>query len=244
MDHQQLCNAMARRIGEPITVDLAKEILAEAKAAQDRIDQEAAAKRCAEHAGVRKFLKISTGVEVMPLLLAIERRPQLWREDTYLRDYPQGPFGEVETIMLRFPVKTVHQTEEELANHLSRYDQHENIDYPAYRILPEARPIVMSLMSFVGGERLGRVMINKIKPGGRVFPHADTPVHADYWDRFHVVLQSSPGVRFRCGDEEVYMATSEVWWFQNAIEHEVVNNSGIDRIHMIVDIRTSQGPSA
>lgn len=143
--------------------------------------------------------------------------------------------------MLRFPQKTVHETEEELQNHLSRYDQHENFDYPAYRLLPEARPIVMNLMHYVGGERLGRVMVNKIKPGGRVFPHADTPVHADYWDRFHVVLQSSPGVRFRCGDEEVYMATGETWWFQNAIEHAVENNSATDRIHMIVDIRTSAG---
>ena len=98
----------------------------------------------------------------------------------------------------------------------------------------------MSLMSYVGGERLGRVMINKIAPGGRVFPHADTPVHANYWDRFHVVLESQPGVDFRCGDEHVYMEPGSVWWFQNAIEHEVVNKSPGDRIHLIVDIRTSK----
>jgi hypothetical protein len=33
------------------------------------------------------------------------------------------------------------------------------------------------------------------------------------------------------------MRTGEVWWFNNAIEHEVVNNSADDRIHLIVDIR-------
>jgi hypothetical protein len=189
---------------------------------------------------MRNFHLLDRGIDVMPLLHSIWRRPHLWREDTYLRDYPQGPFAEIETIMLRFPVKTVHETEEELKNHLSQYDQHENVDYPPYKLLPEARPIVMGLMARVGGERLGRVMINKMIPGGRIFPHADTPVHAEYWDRYHVVLQSTPGCIFRCGDEQVHMKTGEVWWFQNAIEHEVLNNGTDDRIHMIVDIRTSR----
>lgn len=189
---------------------------------------------------MNNFQRITSGVDVMPLLLAIKRRPELWKEDTYLRDYPQGPFGEIESIMLRFPVKTVHETEEELKDHLSRYDQHENVDYPAYKLLTDARPIVMNLMHYVGGERLGRVMINKIAPGGRIFPHADTPEHADYYSRFHVVLQSQPGVVFRSGDEHAYMGTGEIWWFDNKKEHEVINNSADDRIHMIVDIRTSR----
>jgi hypothetical protein len=95
-------------------------------------------------------------------------------------------------------------------------------------------------MAYVHGERLGRVMINKIAPGGVIYPHADTPEHAEYYSRFHIVLQSQPGVVFRAGDEQVYMATGEVWWFDNKQEHEVINNSADDRIHMIVDIRTSR----
>ena len=189
---------------------------------------------------MRNFLLLAQGVDVTPLLLAIRRRPDLWKEDTYLRDYPQGPFKQIESIMLRFPVKSVHETEEELQNHLSTYDQHENVDYPAYKLLTEARPIVMSLMARVGGERLGRVMINKIAPGGVIFPHVDTKSHTDYYSRFHVVLQSQPGVYFRAGEETTYMAPGEVWWFDNAQEHEVINNSADDRIHMIVDIRTSR----
>ena len=93
-------------------------------------------------------------------------------------------------------------------------------------------------MARVEGERLGRVMVNKLRPGGRIYPHADTPAHAEYWDRYHVVLQSAPGANFRCGDEMVNMQAGGIYWFQNAIEHEVTNNSVDDRIHMIVDIRT------
>lgn len=189
---------------------------------------------------MKNFRKITQGIDTTRLLLAIQRRPELWKADTYLRDYPQGPFGEVESIMLRFPVKGVLDSQIELDDHLSKYDQHESIDQPAYAVLTEARPMVANLMAYVQGERLGRVMVNKIAPGGRVFPHADTPVHANYWDRFHIALESTAGVVFRCESERVYMAPGEIWWFQNANEHEVINNSATDRTHMIVDIRCQQ----
>lgn len=173
----------------------------------------------------------------MPLLSAIARNPELWKEDTYLRDYPQGPFGEIDSIMLRFPVKSVKETEEEVLKHFSEYDQHECINYPAWRELPEARPLVMALMAYVGGTRLGRVMINRIKPGGQIFPHRDTPVHAEYWSRHHICLQASPGVVFECEGEKVFMAPGETWYFDNSLMHSVVNNSNTDRISMVVDIR-------
>lgn len=192
---------------------------------------------------MQHFLRLATGIDVTPLLLALHRHDKshgIWKADTYLRDYPQGPFGEVESVILRFPPRSVHETEEALREHLAGFDQHENVDQPAFKLLPEARPLVFWLMAMVQGERLGRVIINKVKPGGVIYPHADTPAHAEYWDRFHIVLQSAPGVMFRCADERAHLKTGEAWWFNNALEHEVINNSADDRIHMVVDIRTSK----
>lgn len=192
---------------------------------------------------MKHFMQLASGVQVTPLLLAIHRLEKshgVWKEDTYLRDYPQGPFGDTESIILRFPDRSVHETEEALREHEANFDQHENYDQPVFKSLPEARPLIFQLMSAVQGERLGRVIINKINPGGVIYPHADTPVHAEYWDRFHIVLQSQPGSNFRAGDEWVHMETGEVWWFNNRIEHEVINNSADARIHMVVDIRTSK----
>lgn len=188
---------------------------------------------------MKNFMQIFTGVDVYPLLFAIKRRPELWLEDTFLRDYPQGPFADTETIMLRFPVKSVKETQAEIEAYGQSDGQHESIDYPPFAKLPEARQIVFAIMARVQGERLGRVMINKLRPGGRVFPHADTPVHANYYSRFHAVLQSAPGCNFRCGDETIHMDVGTIHWFNNKLEHEVVNNSAIDRIHMIVDCKTS-----
>lgn len=182
-------------------------------------------------------------IDPTKLLMKIKQNPELWKEDTFLRDYPQGPFGEIESIMLRFPEKRVFEQESELEAYKRGehfYDQHESIDYPAYLILSEARPLVMGLMAYVGGERLGRVMINKIASGGRIYPHADTPEHTDYYTRFHIVLQSSAGCFIRAGDEQLEMRTGQVFWFNNKLEHEVVNNSDADRISMVIDIKVAK----
>jgi hypothetical protein len=179
---------------------------------------------------MKNFLRIAGGLDVTPLLLAVTRR-DIWKEDTFLRNYPQGPFGDVESIILRFPNRELVE---------AGGDEHENYDRDVYKDFPEARHIVMALMARVGGERLGRVILNKIRPGGRISPHADSPNHAEYWDRFHVVLQSASGVVFRAEEEQVFMAPGETWWFQNAVEHEVINNSPIERIHLVIDIRTSK----
>ena len=170
----------------------------------------------------------------VPLLHQLTRQPDLWKADTYLRDYPQGPFGDTDTVFLRFPPASVSELER------GTKDQHECEWMDGSIHLPAARTLIFNLMQKVEGERLGRVMINRLQCGGRVFPHADSPAHAQYWDRYHYVLQSSPGCQFRCGDERVYMPPGQLWWFQNALEHEVVNNGTIERIHMIIDVRLSR----
>lgn len=195
---------------------------------------------------MKNFQRIAENLDLTPLRIAIARQPELWAEDTFLRHYPQGPFGMVESIMLRFPQKVVFDEKDPRAakklelykqNKLPGFDQHESIAYPSLLKLPEARPLFMFIFGLAGGTRLGRVMVNKIKPGGRIFRHADNPEHVAYWTRFHIAINSQPGVRFLCGDEEVYMAPGEAWWFRNAEEHEVINDSADDRIHMVVDVR-------
>ncbi len=190
---------------------------------------------------MRNFLKIAEGVQTRPLLNAIYRKPHLWKADDFLRKFPQGPFGETDTIYLRFqehvPVENDEQLELYKQNKLAGVDLHECPWRTEINELPEARQHIMALMAATGATRLGRCMLNRIVPGGRIFPHADSPWHASYWDRYHVVLQSTAGNTFRCGDETVWMREGEVWWFQNAIEHEVINNSDEDRIHLVIDLR-------
>ncbi len=119
-------------------------------------------------------------------------------------------------------------------------DDTECINYPALAALPQARTLIFQLMARLEGERLGRCLITRLRPGGCITPHRDEGAPATYYDRFHVALQGKPGTVFRSGDERVAMRCGEAWWFDNTQEHEVVNNSSDDRIHLIVDIRTSR----
>lgn len=182
---------------------------------------------------MKNFLRLAQGISMTRTCVELSRQPELWKADNYLRDYPQGPFSDVETIFVRFPPVSVNELER------AEKDQHECVWMEGSIRLPSVRGLIFNLMNTVEGERIGRVMINKIRPGGRIYPHADTPAHAEYYSRFHYVIQSSPGCTFRCDQELVTMYTGECWWFNNKLEHEVVNNSVDDRIHLIIDIRLS-----
>jgi hypothetical protein len=122
---------------------------------------------------------------------------------------------------------------------MMHFDQHECDWLPIASSLPLVKEIVFNIARVVEATRIGRVIINRIMPGGKIDRHADTPDHANYWARFHVVLHALPGNDFYCGDEMVNMKSGEVWYFDNREEHEVINNSSDPRIHLVIDLKTA-----
>jgi len=183
---------------------------------------------------MKNFLKIAEGVDVMPLLAALARQPDLWNQNLLRTTHPNSPHTQVDDIWLRFNDLKAYEATGDAAHVM---DQHESVNYPAFHALPQARALIFALMARVEGERLGRCIITKLKPGAVIEPHVDSGDHAAYFERYHIVLQSLPGSVFNAGDESVQMRAGEVWWFDNASEHSVINNSADDRIHLIVDIK-------
>ena len=190
---------------------------------------------------MRHFLKIAEGVDVIPLTLALYQQPGLWNQHTLRTQHPGTPHAQVDDIWLRFQDMAPYETTCEVSRIV---DEHESINYPAMAALPQARALIFRLMARVEGERLGRVLITRLAPGGAITPHVDGGAHAAYYERFHLLLQGDAGSRFRAGDEVIAMAPGECWWFDNAQEHEVVNAGALDRLTMIIDIHTTtQGAS-
>lgn len=183
---------------------------------------------------MRNFLLLAQGVDVMPLLLAIQRQPELWDQNTLRTKHPDSPHTQVSDIWLRFNELPPEGEESRVV------DDCETVWYPAIHALPQARSLIFQLMTRVEGERLGRCMITRLAPGKCITPHPDRGAPAEYYDRYHIVLQSRPGSIFRCGGETVHMKAGEAWWFDNSVEHEVINNSDDDRIHLIVDIKAAK----
>lgn len=178
---------------------------------------------------MKNFYKLIEGLDTTTIVHALQTQPHLWNRNDLRRTYPDTPHRECDDIWLRF--------QPEGMTHSEVIDAHESVNFPAMAELPWVRPVVFGLMRQVEGERLGRVLITRLRPGARIHPHADGGDHAAYYKRYQVALQSFPGVLFRAEDETVCMRTGEAWWFNNSVEHEVINNSADDRLALIVDIR-------
>ena len=176
---------------------------------------------------MRNFYKLIEGLDTTSIVHALQTQPHLWNRNDLRRSTAE--LSECDDIWLRFP------TEQACVDQgLGSYDC---VNYPAMAALPQVRSIVFALMRQVEGERLGPMMITRLAPGARIYPHDDGKVHTSYYKRYQVALHSEPGVLFRAGDETVNMRTGDIWWFDNSIEHEVINNSADDRLALIVDIR-------
>lgn len=180
---------------------------------------------------MRHFQKIFEGLDVVPLLAALARKPELWNANPLRTQFPGSPHAAVDDIWLFF--NEVPDDPEVVMNDIAVRP------YPAWNELPQARSIVFDLMRRVEGMQLGRVLITRLPPGKCIPEHADQGAPAEYYERYQVALQCLPGCVFRAGDEIVNFQMGECWQFDNTAPHEVVNNSADDRIAMIVDVRVA-----
>lgn len=179
---------------------------------------------------MRNFQCIAQGVDVLPLVNALQCQSALWNQNDLRTRYEQSPHFMADDIWLRFNA---------IPDDLTKIvDDKECINYPGLYALPQCRTIIFDLMRRVEGEQLGRCMITRLAPGATITPHKDEGAPAEYFDRYHVILQNYPGSVFHCGNEQVTMKAGDVFWFNNQETHSVVNNSVDDRITMICDIRS------
>lgn len=183
---------------------------------------------------MKNFLQLAAGLNVTPLLNALQRQPELWNQHPIRTKHPGTAHSEVSDILVRFnDIAEFERT----GDPATITDDKECIAYPAWAKLPQLRPIVFDLMRTVEATRLGRVIITKLPPGKTITPHVDGGAPAEYFERYQLALQSLPGALFHIGDETVNFRSGDLWWIDNSITHSVANNSADDRIVVILDVR-------
>jgi hypothetical protein len=185
------------------------------------------------------FELICEGVDVEPLAMLLDSRPDLWNTHRIRKESPGSPHAQMSDIWVRYNDVAPYESS---GDYRRFNDVHVPIWYPAYDVLaPFVRPVIAELMARVEGEMLGGVLITKIPPGGRIAPHLDYGWHVEYYEKFYLSIQSAPGSIFGCDDggiiEQLNPKTGEIWLFDNKKNHWVVNGSDIDRITMIICIR-------
>lgn len=185
---------------------------------------------------MRHFQLLANNVDVLPLTHAVQRQPGLFNVHRFRTTFENTPHGEADDILLRFSDPSIARDGDTAAVMADG----NCIWHPAAAALPQARPIILDLMRRVEAYELNRVIITRLRPGGRILPHADnvgTYVHDPHRARYHIVLQGLPGSLYNCGEEVVTMLTGSVWHFDALTEHSVTNNSADDRIHLLADMR-------
>lgn len=178
---------------------------------------------------MKNFMFLGQSPDVIPLRAALQMQPELWNVQDE-RKVQGSPHRGTSDIWLRY---------NDLANLAFGYEkyiaEHDSVWHPAYRLLPQVRPLVFWLMARCEATRLGAVLITKIPPGGRVLPHVDAGWHPEYYNmKVYIPLQANPQCVNRVEDEMVTMKEGDAWYFDNTKEHEVINDGTDDRITLIV----------
>lgn len=173
---------------------------------------------------------VARGLNVAPLLWALQEHPELWDQHTARTADPTSPHHGLSDIWARYaPPEQAGENA-----------PHEAVWYPCCDVLP-VRPIVEPLIDYVKGKKLGGVLITKIPAGASCKPHQDHGWHARYYEKFAVQVQSAPGQRFHFEGEGLETRPGDVFWFDNAHTHWVTNPTPYDRITLIACIRREEG---
>ena len=188
-----------------------------------------------------RFLKIAEGFDVAPLRAQLAAHPELWGQIGWRKNIPGGPHAQMTDIWVRYNDIRPFAARGDFNGF---NDEHESIWYPAYEKLPALRGLIYPLMAAVEGERLGGVLITRIPHGAGIAPHVDAGWHVEHYDKFYLSIESAPGARFVCheggGRDVLEPKPGEVWRFDNRLPHSVENESGQDRVTLIVCIRTAR----
>lgn len=174
---------------------------------------------------------LAEGVNVQPLREALAAHPELWNERTERTAPEDSPHHGLDDIWARFADPATMQPN----------GSHDSIWYAPADRLP-VRELVRPLMAAVHGERLGGVLITRIKPGQMCKPHVDEGWHARAYEKFAIQIAAEPEQAFCFESTSLVTKPGDVFWFRNDVQHWVTNESDRDRVTLIVCIKTEALP--
>lgn len=182
---------------------------------------------------MERFKLIAENLDVAPLLTRILANEPLWAEHTDRQHYPGSAHKETETIYLRWATdKSVwggfycleSEDHVQTINKLGRLEC-SDLTQEAVKLITRGVP---------SGTDVGRVILTRMKPGGKIAEHTDEGPYADKYERFHVCLQGESILT--CDGVHRKMVPGELWWFNHKLPHRVTNSLWGDRLHLIIDL--------
>lgn len=180
-----------------------------------------------------RFVQLASGVDVVPVMLELNRAAHLWDRNPERRLYAGTPHAAMTDITVRYMPET-----QLVAGGLeARRQEHRNVFWRAWHELPSLRPMVFALMHRVAAVELGSILITKLPAGAEILPHSDAGSWApEYYNcKCHITLAGS-AVTW-CDGEESHQRVGDIWTFDNLLNHAITNTGDADRICCIVSMR-------
>lgn len=175
-----------------------------------------------------------TPIDVKEAVEQIDANPELWNQFTLRKGY--APHSDMSDIWVRYNAYKNFKPRTPLKFH----DEHHSTWYPAYDKLPALRPLIFGLMNVFAGTELGGVLITRVPPGRSIGRHKDVGWHAGFFARkFAIMLRSNHKQAFCFENESMLTEPGEVFEFDNAHDHWVVNDSDSERMTLICSLRTT-----
>ena len=177
-----------------------------------------------------RFVQLASGVDVVPVMLELNRASHMWDQNPERRLYAGSPHSAMTDITVRYMPEADVTME-------TRRLEHRNVFWPAWSALPALRPMVFALMQRVQAVELGSILLTKLPPGKMIEPHSDAGNWAPefYSCKCHITLAGSALVR--CEDDMTEFVTGSIWTFDNLLMHSIQNGGDRDRIVCIVSMR-------
>ena len=98
----------------------------------------------------------------------------------------------------------------------------------------ERCPYLMQVLDQIGAT-WGRTRLMRLSGQAEVTAHVDVNYYWRERARVHVPIVTQPTVRFICGTAQVNMRAGECWIFDTWVEHNVINDHALPRIHLVAD---------
>lgn len=172
---------------------------------------------------------------MQPIAEAIKDNPQLWNQHT--PRVSMYAHSDISDIWVRYNDFENYDGDMQKFN-----EEHDSVWYPSAEVLP-VMTVIFDLMRDVQGERLGGVLITKVPSGRMVKPHVDGNWHARYYDKYAIQIESAKGQFFHFEDGDFHSEPGDIYQFDNSYLHWVTNDSEVDRITMIVCIKSRKETS-
>ena len=80
-----------------------------------------------------------------------------------------------------------------------------------------------------------KLMFSKLLPRGEISKHIDEAEILRIVQRIHVPLVTNSDVTVTINNKKYKMETGKIYNFNNTLSHSVVNNSDMERVHLIID---------